>query len=129
MLLPLLAAADEGGRSCSLSTLRGDYGLIATGTRTVGPVTENFVTISLVSFDGEGGFTAQGVSRGASTGVRKGPATGTYAVNPDCTGTWTTNIQGLPPLSAEIVLVDRGREVFANAVTGAEVSSARARKK
>jgi hypothetical protein len=109
--------------------LNGDYGLIVTGTRTVGNVTETFVTLSLVIFDGKGGFTAQGVSHGATTGVRKGPATGTYAVNPDCTGAWTTNIQGVPPLLAEIVIVDRGREVFANSVSASEVSSARARRK
>jgi hypothetical protein len=129
LLFPLLALADEDGRRCSASTLNGDYGLIVTGTRTVGTVTETFVTLSLVAFDGKGGFTAQGVSHGATTGVRKGPATGTYTVNPDCTGTWTTNIQGVPPLLAEIVIVDRGREVFANSVSAPEVSSARARRK
>jgi hypothetical protein len=129
LLFPLLAVADEDNRGCNLSSLRGDYGLIVTGTRTVGQVTENFVTLSLVTFDGKGGFTAQGVSHGATTGVRKGPASGTYTVNPDCTGAWTTNIQGLPPLPAEIVIVDRSREVFATAVSATEVSSGRARKK
>jgi hypothetical protein len=129
LLAPLLALADDDTRVCSASTLKGDYGLIVTGTRTVGPVTENFVTISLVTFDGKGGFTAEGVSHGATTGVRKGPASGTYTVNANCTGAWTTNIQGLPPLPAEIVIVDRGREAFANAVSETEVSSGRARKK
>ena len=129
LLFPLLALADEDGRRCSPSTLNGDYGLIVTGTRTIGPVTETFVTLSLVTFDGKGGFTAQGVSHGATTGIRKGPATGTYTVNADCTGAWTTNIQGVPPLLAEIVIVDRGREVFATSVSTPEVSSARARRK
>jgi hypothetical protein len=129
LLCPLLAVADEDNRGCSLSSLKGDYGLIVTGTRTVGPITENFVTISLVTFDGRGGFTAQGVSHGTTTGVRKGPASGTYTVNSDCSGAWTTNIQGLPPLPAEIVIVDRHREIFASAVSASEVSSGRARKK
>jgi len=62
LLLAPLALADDDNRVCSASTLKGDYGLIVTGTRTVGPVTENFVTISLVTFDGKGGFTAEGVS-------------------------------------------------------------------
>jgi hypothetical protein len=129
LAVPLLALADDGSHACSASTLKGDYGLIVTGTRTIGPVTEIFVTVSLVTFDGKGGFTAEGVSHGATTGVRKGPASGTYTVNADCTGAWTTNIQGVPPLPAEIVIVDRGREVFANAVSATEVSSGRARKK
>jgi hypothetical protein len=129
LLFPLLAVADEDRRRCSASTLNGDYGLIVTGTRRLGPVTETFVTLSLVTFDGKGGFTAQGVSHGATTGVRKGPATGTYTVNADCSGAWTTNIQGVPPLPAEIVIVDRGREVFASSVSPSELSSARARRK
>ena len=129
LLLAPLALADDANRNCNLSTLKGDYGLIVNGSRTIGPVTEIFVTISLVTFDGKGGFTAEGVSHGASTGVRRGPATGTYTVNANCTGTWTTNIQGLPPLPADIVIVDRGREVFANATGATEVSSGRARRK
>lgn len=129
LLAPLLAVADDENRGCSASTLKGDYGLIVTGTRTVGTVTENFVTLSLVTFDGRGGFTAEGVSHGATTGVRKGPVSGTYTVNANCTGAWTTNIQGVPPIPAEIVIVDRGREIFVNAVLATEVSSGRLRRK
>src|SRR5687767_13926955 len=88
LLFPLLGLADDDDRACSVSTLNGDYGLIVTGTRTLGSVTENFVTISLVKFDGKGGFTAEGVSHGGTTGVRKGPASGTYIVNANCTGAW-----------------------------------------
>ena len=128
MLVPLLAA-EEDNRGCSASTLKGDYGLIVTGTRTIGAVTENFVTLSLVTFDGRGGFTAEGVSHGATTGVRKGPVSGTYTVNANCTGAWTTNIQGVPPIPAEIVIVDRGREIFVVAVSATEVSSGRLRRK
>jgi len=129
LLVQGLVLADDDRRACSASTLKGDYGLIVTGTRTLGPVTENFVTISLVTFDGKGGFTAEGVSHGSTTGVRRGPATGTYTVNANCTGSWTTNIPNVPPLPAEIVIVDRGREVFANAVSATELSSGRARRK
>lgn len=129
LLVPLLAVADDETRACGVSTLKGDYGLIVTGTRTIGAVTENFVTLSLVTFDGRGGFTAEGVSHGATTGVRKGPVSGTYAVNANCTGAWTTNIQGVPPIPAEIVIVDRGREIFVNAVGATEVSSGRLRRK
>jgi hypothetical protein len=129
MLVPVLALAEDDRRGCSASTLKGDYGMIVTGTRNIGAVTENFVTLSLVTFDGRGGFTAEGVSRGAMTGVRKGPATGTYPVNANCAGAWTTNIRGVPPIPAEIVIVDRGREVFVTAVSATEVSSGRLRKK
>jgi hypothetical protein len=66
----------------------------------------------MVTYDGQGGFSAAGVSHGQVTGVREGlPVTGTYFVNPDCTGGQTTNIPGVPPLEDRFVIVDNGREL------------------
>lgn len=125
LLCPLVAMGQA--RFCDVAILNDSYGLLVTGTRTIGGgVTESFVTVSMVTFDGKGAFTANGVSRGATTGVRKGPATGTYVVNPDCTGTWTTNIPNLPPLVADFVIVDRGREIRAISVSAGEISTANA---
>jgi hypothetical protein len=108
-----VAAQDDArGRECNTRTLRGDYGLVGTGTRGLGPGTiEQFVTISMVTYDGEGTFTAEGVSHGQTTGVRGGPVSGTYFVNADCTGGQTTFIPGVPPLEDRFVIVDNGREV------------------
>jgi len=109
-----VAAQDEaeGGRGCSTHTLRGDYGLVGTGTRGLAPgMTEPFATISMVTYDGAGTFTAEGVSHGQTTGVRGGPVSGTYFVNADCTGGQTTYIPGIPPLEDRFVIVDNGREV------------------
>ena len=107
-------AADDHrrGRQCGEHTLRGDYGLVGTGTRGIGPgTTEPFVTVSMVTYDGNGAFTAEGVSHGQTSGVRGGPVYGTYYVNPDCTGGQITNIPGVPPLEDKFVIVDDGREV------------------
>ena len=113
--VPWGAAAqdNERGRGCSERTLHGDYGLVGTGVRGLGPgASESFATISMVTYDGQGGFSAVGVSHGQVTGVRQGaPVTGTYFVNPDCTGGQTTNIPGVPPLEDRFVIVDNGREV------------------
>lgn len=113
--LPGRAAAEVDGprRACGNHTLRGDYGLVGSGVRGLGPgASELFATISMVTYDGQGGFTAVGVSHGATTGVRAGvPVTGTYFVNADCTGGQTTNIPGVPPLEDAFVIVDNGREV------------------
>jgi hypothetical protein len=108
-----VAAQDDGsGRVCSTHTLRGTFGLVGTGTRGLGPgAVEQFVTISMVTYDGEGGFTAEGVSHGQTTGVRGGPVNGTYFVNDDCTGGQTTFIPGVPPLEDRFVIVDNGQEV------------------
>jgi len=107
------AQADGSGPVCSTNTLRGDYGLVGTGVRGLGPgVSETFATISMVAYDGQGAFTAVGVSHGQVTGVREGlPVSGTYYVNSDCTGGQTTNIPGVPPLEDRFVVVDQGREV------------------
>ena len=112
-VLPTVAAQDDaGGRVCSTRTLQGDYGLIGTGTRGLGPAgIEPFVTISMVTYAGDGTFTADGVSHGQTTGVRGGPVDGTYFVNADCTGGQTTFIPGFPPLEDRFVIVDNGREV------------------
>ena len=108
-----VAAQDDGsGRVCGTHTLQGAYGLVGTGTRGLGPgVTEQFVTISMVTYGGDGTFTAEGVSHGQITGVKGSPATGTYFVNADCTGGQTTNIPGVPPLEDNFVIVDNGREL------------------
>jgi len=106
------AQDDRSGRLCSTQTLRGAYGLVGSGIRGLGPgMTEQFVTISMVTYDGAGTFTADGFSHGQTTGVRGGPVSGTYFVNADCTGGQTTNIPGVPPLEDNFVIVDNGREV------------------
>jgi hypothetical protein len=112
---PLGVAAQEGesGRVCSDGTLRGTYGLVGTGIRGLGPgVSETFATVSMVTYDGRGTFTAVGASHGQITGVRAGvPVSGTYYVNADCSGGETTNIPGAPPLEDRFVIVDSGREI------------------
>ena len=107
------AQGDGTGRVCGTETLRGAYGLVGTGVRGLGPgLSEAFATISVVTYDGQGAFTAVGVSHGQTTGVREGlPVTGTYYVNPDCSGGQTTNIPGIPPLEDRFVIVDNGQEV------------------
>jgi hypothetical protein len=109
------AIADDEAREreCGNRTLQGDYGLIGAGTRAIaGGATEAFATVSMVTYDGNGAFTAVGVSHGQTTGVRAGsPVSGTYFVNADCTGGQVTNIPGAPPLEDRFVIVDKGREV------------------
>jgi hypothetical protein len=101
-------------RACGNATLRGDYGFIVSGIRAVGPVaTEMFVGTGLQTYDGNGGFTQVDSANGQLTGaVRDRQASGTYEVNPDCTGTATLIFPGVPfPIESSFVIVDRGAEV------------------
>ena len=107
-----LAAQNVDAGQCGAHTLHGDYGLVGSGVRGLGPgVTESFATVSMVTYDGKGSCTAGGVSHGQTSGVRGGPASGTYYVNDDCTGGQITYIPGVPPLEDRFVIVDAGREV------------------
>ena len=98
------ALTDKDG--CSDATLKGDYAFAVTGwTLSPGPLwVPNFV-VGIGRFDGKGNFTqvdypADGLrtSNGNLTDFRMGE-TGSYAVNPDCTGSQEINLNapGVPP--------------------------------
>jgi hypothetical protein len=85
---PTAKAADSG---CSNASLRGTYSDQDTGTIVgVGP----FAGVNVDSFDGQGNITISGVSS-VNGNVSPGVETGTYQVNPDCTGTYTVTGGGL----------------------------------
>ena len=73
----LTAQGESDGRVCSNATLRGNYGLLASGTRALPPggVTERFIALALWTFHGNGTFTQQpgGVLNGETTGVNPDP--------------------------------------------------------
>lgn len=103
--------------ACTNATLEGDYGFTVTGTRPSapsGPV-ETVVGVAMTHFDGNGNFTQTDNIHGSITGLaapnRQG--TGSYTINPDCTGTMKLNNPGSPTLTLAIVVVDDGNEVRA----------------
>jgi hypothetical protein len=109
-----VTANDDGHRECGNRTLRGDYGILVSGIRGVGPgMTESFVGTALRTYDGHGQFTQVDNSHGSVTGANRNvPATGTYAVNPDCSGTSMIFFPGAPfPVETAFVIVDQGEEV------------------
>jgi hypothetical protein len=106
---------DDGEARCSNRTLRGDYGFAIGGTIFAGPNQILLRGVAMTHFDGHGDLsqvdfaTRNGVP--ISTDWR--PATGTYEINPDCTG--TAEIQpndGSPLLRLRLVVVDRGRQIL-----------------
>ena len=103
---------------CDLHTLRGAYGLQIRGTRPVPPPqgggTEDVIGVVIRTFDGRGNFTQIGNVKGSVTGwIPDAPGSGTYQVNPDCTG--ATQFSPGPGVFIEerMVIVDGGgKEIY-----------------
>ena len=110
--------------NCSAKTLSGNYSLqiwdkfINTSTGTP-IVTAYVVEGGLMTFDGGGGVTF--VHEGSYNGVSQfGPESrsGTYTVQPNCTGSFTMNYQASPPSPGcctnhyDFVIVAKGDELI-----------------
>ena len=115
-------AQSEEGR-CSNHTLRGDYGFAIDGQILAGPFAGLLRGVAMTHFDGRGNLdqvdfaTLNGVPRW--TGWR--PVTGTYEVNPDCTGAAVLHTPLNPEVKLHFVVVRHGTEIHqvvdADAVT------------
>jgi len=119
-IVPSVQAKDasEGGcpGHCSLHTLNGCYGSTITGTLlpNPGPFAGPVAGVVLTNYDGRGGFTQiDTVTIGGVLVASGRSSSGTYTVNPDCTGTATINFPGEPPLQLTFVLDDSGKEIRA----------------
>ncbi len=100
--------------NCSLHSLKGCFGSTITGNLVGGPLAGPVAGIVLQKFDGEGGLTqVDTVSINGTLIANERSATGTYTVNPDCTGSATIDFPEQPPLQLNFVLVDHGRELRA----------------
>ena len=79
----------QANQTCSVSSLTGAYGLVGSGF-TSGNVSTAF--LARVLFDGTGKIL-DGTTTGVTTPLAKLQYTGSYTVNPDCTGTLTLTPQ------------------------------------
>ena len=111
-------ASADGPRSesaeCSNGTLRGDYAFVIDGTILTGPSPLLLRGVAMTHFDGHGNLSQVDfvTLNGAAGGPDWRPATGTYEINPDCTGTAQILPAGAPPLNLRLVVGDRGRQVW-----------------
>jgi hypothetical protein len=124
--LPLAASWQDGDQSfvCSNETLEGVYGLSISGTRPAPPppngtphyvpgTIEQVIGVGTRTFDGNGNFSQVTNEKGSLSGILfpNRALQGTYSVNPDCSGTTTLNIPGLPfSIVYDIVVMSHGRE-------------------
>jgi hypothetical protein len=100
------STANAAEKKCSNATLWGTFADQDTGTIVgVGP----FAGVNLDGFDGKGKLAISGYSSLNGT-VSQGTLTGTYTVNPDCTGTYKVEGGGFTT-NAFFVIDDDGNEL------------------
>jgi hypothetical protein len=112
LALGMAPTAKADNKGCSNASLKGTFSHMATGFVTAPPAMAGpFAGVGTDTFDGHGGIT------GAATLSINGnivplTETGTYKVNPDCTGTYTVTSEGGTTI-ASFVITDGGNEIQA----------------
>jgi hypothetical protein len=118
MLRVLGTAFANDSASCNNKLIAGSYGFTVQGTKLggAGPVGPQ-VGVAMAQFDGNGNFSQIDTVTIDGTVVADfthTPATGTYTVNSDCTGTFTINFtDGRPPVVTSFIVVENGTEIDA----------------
>jgi hypothetical protein len=120
----LLAHAEDRDYGCRNKTLEGVYALSTSGTRPAPPppsgtpnyvpgTIEQLIGVGTRTFDGDGNFSQINTEKGSLSGIPfpNRALQGTYSVNPDCSGTITLYVPGLPaPIVFDLVVMSGGRE-------------------
>jgi hypothetical protein len=128
-------AEDEA--KCTNKTLQGDYGfhilgvLLAVPGVALPPGGFQVKGVAMTHFDGKGNLSQVDhvVVNGNPPPIAWTPGSGTYKVNPDCTGSWIINVSGSPssPVLVSFVVTRSGKEirtvVESNAVTSIGVKT------
>jgi hypothetical protein len=111
LALGLAPLAQAQRKECSVQTLQGSFARTDTGFVITPPVIAGpLAGVSLVTFDGNGGFTSVGSAM--VNGTRSdSTTTGTYTVNPDCTGNYTGQSSTGRTGTAFFVIADNGNEI------------------
>ena len=100
---PMAKAESKG---CSNATLKGTYAHTASGFELAPPAIAGPVAgVGTDTFDGNGNVTTV-ATISLNGNIVSAKATGTYTVNPDCTGTYT-----IPATRITFVIIDGGNEI------------------
>lgn len=113
LALSVAPTAKADDRGCSNSSIIGTFAVTTTGygVHAPDPVGPAFAQVSMQTFDWAGATTNVGMSN-VNGKVGQANSTGTFTVNPDCTGTFTLTVgQGLSTWF--FVIADNGNEIRA----------------
>jgi hypothetical protein len=106
---PLMSHAS----TCSNSTIRGSYAFTIHGTVFVpGGSTVLLDGLAKQTFDGDGNFSqVDAVADNGNLPPGWRPGSGTYSVNPDCTGTQTIVVPGIPDVHLQFIVAQSGNRI------------------
>ena len=108
LALGIAPAAKADNNGCTNATLRGTFVHTASGFEMAPPsIAGPLVGVGTDTFDGNGGVTTTAMLS-LNGNIVPLTATGTYKVNPDCTGTYK-----LPGTTLFFVIGDNGNEIQA----------------
>src|SRR5271157_2251091 len=110
--------AQNASAACNNKLIAGNYGFTIQGNKLGGQgPTGPQVGVAMTEFDGKGNLTqidTVTINGEVVADFTHPPATGTYTVNSDCTGTFTINFtDGRPTVVANFVVVANGSEIDA----------------
>lgn len=121
LVLLTLAALGSGyaqtnSNVCTDKLIAGHYAFTVQGTKLGGQGPTGLqVGVAMTQFDGKGGLSQIDTVTVAGEVVADWthpPATGTYSVNPDCTGTFTITFKdNRPPVAVNFVVAENGDEI------------------
>jgi hypothetical protein len=106
---PLISHAS----ACSDSTLRGSYAFTIHGSIILPDGSTLLVDgLAKQTFDGNGKFTqVDAVAVGGNLPPGWRPGSGTYSLNPDCTGSQTIVIPGNPDVHLQLIVAQSGNTI------------------
>ncbi len=89
LVLGTAPAAKADNKGCSNATLKGTFAFKGVGFVTAPPALAGpLAHLGTLTFDGKGALAGTGLEN-LNGNFQAGTETGTYTVNPDCTGTFT----------------------------------------
>jgi len=113
LTLTALSTLTAQASTCGNRTIQGTYAFTIHGTIFFpNGSTVRIDGIAKETFDGKGNETQ--VDALATNGILAPgwrPGTGTYSVNPDCTGTQTIVVEGLPDLHLQFIVAQGGNTI------------------
>jgi hypothetical protein len=99
--------------ACSNQTIQGSYAFTLHGTIFLPDGSTLLIDgVAKTTFDGKGNLTqVDAVADNGNLAPGWRPGTGTYSVNPDCTGTQTIVIPGLSDLHLQFIVAQGGNTI------------------